>query len=78
MLPLTGWRSIIVSHQALAIVFIVVAVPVLVTMLVIFLRAGSERRRLLRGFDDRLRMPLLSRVKRPTRNQPVVAPVRRR
>jgi hypothetical protein len=78
VLPLTGWRSIIVSHQALAIVFIVIAVPILVTILVIFLRAGSERRRLLRGFDDRLRMPLLSRAKRPIRNRPIVAPVQRR
>ena len=74
MLPLTGWRSIIISHQALAVVFIVIAVPILVTMLVIFLRAGSERRRLLRGFDDRLRMPLLSRAKRPARKQPIAAP----
>jgi ABC-type transport system involved in cytochrome bd biosynthesis fused ATPase/permease subunit len=78
VLPLTGWRSIIVSHQALAIVFIVVAVPILVTMLVIFLRAGSERRRLLRGFDDRLRMPLLSRAKRSAKKQPIPVPVQRR
>ena len=77
MLPLTGRRSAIVSHQTLAVVFIVIAVPILVTILVIFLRAGSERRRLLRGFDDRLRVPMLFRAKRPVRNQPIVAPVRR-
>jgi hypothetical protein len=64
VLPLTGWRSIIDSHQALAVVFIVIAVPILVTMLVILLRAGSERRRLLRGFDDRLRVPVLSSANR--------------
>ena len=69
MLPLAGWRTIIVSHQALAIVFIVIAVPILVTMLVILLRAASERRRLLRGFDDRLRVRLPSRERRPARNR---------
>lgn len=69
MLPLAGWRTIIVSHQALAIVFIVIAVPILVTMLVILLRAASERRRLLRGFDDRLRGRLPSSARRPARNR---------
>lgn len=67
MLPLTGWRSIIVSHQALAIVFIVIAVPILVTILVILLRAASERRRLLRGFDNRLRV--LSGANRPVKTR---------
>lgn len=71
MLPLAGWRSIIVSHQALAIVFIVIAVPILVTMLVILIRAASARRRLLRGFDDRLRvrMPSVARPPASTREQ---------
>ena len=60
MLPLTGRRQGIEPRQTLAIVFIVIAVPILVTMLVIFLRAGSARRRLLRGYDDRLRVSVLS------------------
>lgn len=67
MLPLAGWRSVIVSQQALAIVFIMIAVPTLVTMLVIFLRAASARRRLLRGFDDRLRVRVPSDSRRPAR-----------
>lgn len=69
MLPLAGWRNIIISHQALAIVFIVIAVPILVTMLVILLRAASERRRLLRGFDDRLRVRVPSGARRPGRTR---------
>jgi len=67
VLPLAGWRSVIVSQQALAIVFIMIAVPTLVTMLVIFLRAASARRRLLRGFDDRLRVRVPSDSRRPAR-----------
>jgi len=47
----------------------VIAVPILVTMLVILLRAASERRRLLRGFDDRLRVRLPSSARRPARNR---------
>jgi UDP-N-acetylmuramyl pentapeptide phosphotransferase/UDP-N-acetylglucosamine-1-phosphate transferase len=69
VLPLAGWRSIIASHQALAIVFIGIAVPVLVTMLVILLRAASERRRLLRGFDDRLRVRVPSGARRRARTR---------
>lgn len=69
MLPLIGWRSIIDSHQMLAIVFIVIAVPILVTMLVILLRAASERRRLLRGFDDRLRVRVPSGARRPAKTR---------
>jgi len=65
VLPLASWKSVIVSHQALAIVFIVIAVPILVTMLVILLRAASARRRLLRGFDDRLRVRIPSVARRP-------------
>jgi len=44
-----------------------IAVPTLVTMLVIFLRAASARRRLLRGFDDRLRVRVPSESRRPAR-----------
>ncbi|HEX7849643.1 MAG TPA: hypothetical protein VF485_07915 [Sphingomonas sp.] len=53
----------------LAIVFIVIAVPILVTMLVILLRAASERRRLLRGFDDRLRVRVPSGARRPAKTR---------
>jgi len=69
VLPLSGWRSIIVSHQLLGAVFIVIAVPILVTMLVILLRAASERRRLLRGFNDRLRVRVPSGARRPARTR---------
>jgi len=44
-----------------------IAVPTLVTMLVIFLRAASARRRLLRGFDDRLRVRVPSDSRRLAR-----------
>jgi hypothetical protein len=57
------------SHQMLAIVFIVIAVPILVTILVILLRAASERRRLLRGFDDRLRVRVPSGARRPAKTR---------
>jgi hypothetical protein len=38
-------------------------------MLVILLRAASERRRLLRGFDDRLRVRLPSRARRAAKTR---------